>query len=315
MPVEEIIVSEYLSTIEAGQAVATAEIIQFPADVAATAALEGTTTTFTAANGVAAEVTQLAVVDATAGTATTAGVGLLGVEVGAAGLAIAGALGIVAGIGLYKLNPEFWTKCSNALIEAGQTIGGKVKAFINADTGQAGFSQETIEIYKNQFLNAGLFGSQSIIPNSQDSGTVTIISLGDAYKVLLDMFSRCVNVTHSISDTIIPDIKTWIEAHKNYPIMIYVTDLNSSQNSQITLTALLQYRINSSISLSSSANTGNTDVLRIMKNGNDNWYYYPNYRYDLLSYDYNYYSMYLTRLVGIKRYIQGNYENALKGSM
>ena len=107
MPVEETILSELLSTIEAGQAVSTAEIIQFPADVAAgTAALEGTTTTFTAANGVAAEVTQLAVVDATAGTATTAGVGLLGVEVGAAGLAIAAALGIAAGIGLYKLNPK-----------------------------------------------------------------------------------------------------------------------------------------------------------------------------------------------------------------
>ena len=251
MPVEETLVTEYLSTISAGQAVATAEVIQFPADVAATAALEGTATTFTASNGVAAEVIQLATVDATAGTATTAGVGLLGVEVGAAGLAIAGALGIAAGIGLYKLNPEFWTKCSNALIEAGQTIGGKVKTFINSDTGQAGFSQETIEIYKNQFLNAGLFGSQTIMP-SYATGSIRVNNVSNAYACYLDAVTYTGSVTYSIPDNYISQLKEWLNVRQNRVILIYINDPSISQVGTITFRALTQYSVGSTINLSTS---------------------------------------------------------------
>ena len=228
MPVEETLVTEYLSTISAGQAVATAEVIQFPADVAATAALEGTATTFTASNGVAAEVIQLATVDATAGTATTAGVGLLTVEVGAAGLAIAAALGIVAGIGLYKLNPEFWTDCSNSLIEAGQTIGGKVKAFINADTGQAGFSQETIEIYKDKFLEYGFFGSTVEIPTYQSSGNITVTSLADPYKVFLEGLSKVPHVTYSVSENAISQIREFLNTYSGLAVTFSFSDPVSS---------------------------------------------------------------------------------------
>lgn len=246
MPVEDTILAEYLSTIEAGQAVSTAEIIQFPADVTAgAAALEGTTTTFTAANGVAAEVIQLATVDATAGTATTAGVGLLGVEVGAAGLAIAAALGIVAGIGLYKLNPEFWTDCSNSLIEAGQTIGGKVKAFINADTGQAGFSQETIEIYKNKFLEYGFFGSVVEIPPYREYGSVTINSLPNAYNVFLEGLAKTENVTYSISDTAIAQLKQFLNTHSDLAITFRFMDPPSSYPGSIFVDAIDGYTVGS----------------------------------------------------------------------
>lgn len=272
MPVEETLVTEYLSTISAGQAVATAEVIQFPADVAATAALEGTATTFTASNGVAAEVIQLATVDATAGTATTAGVGLLGVEVGAAGLAIAAALGIAAGVGLYKLNPEFWTKCSNTLIEAGQTIGGKVKAFINADSGQAGFSQETIEIYKNLFLQEGLFGSQTIMP-SYGTGSVHVNNVGDAYKCMLEALSHTVNATYSIPDNILTTLKEWLNNHQNSIILLTIVDTAGADMGAIQFRALTQYRVGDTISLSTSGVRYSYDYIYL----NAPYTQYPNY--------------------------------------
>lgn len=274
MPVEETIVAEYLSTIEAGQAVATAEIIQFPADVAAgAAALEGTTTTFTAANGVAAEVTQLAVVDATTGTATTAGVGLLGVEVGAAGLAIAAALGIAAGIGLYKLNPEFWTDCSNALIEAGQTIGGKVKAFINADTGQAGFSQETIEIYKNKLLEYGFYGPVVEIPEYQSSGTVTVTSLADPYSVLLEGLSKTQNVTYSLSENAISQIHQFLNNHPDLAVTFLITDSPVRDTGTIEIYIFPNTGISSNVQLHPKADSR----VYFGNGGDDDSQHYPNF--------------------------------------
>lgn len=273
MPVEETILTEYLSTISAGQAVATAEVIQFPADVAATAALEGTATTFTASNGVAAEVIQLATVDATAGTATTAGVGLLGVEVGAAGLAVAAALGIVAGIGLYQLNPEFWTDCSNALIEAGQTIGGKVKAFINADTGQAGFSQETIEIYKNKFLEYGFFGSVAEIPPYNAQGTATITSLADAYSVLLEGLGKLQNVTYSFSENVLVQLKQFLNEHSDVAITFAIYDPEYRYSGLICADAISGATIGSNVQLHKYTESG-TYTYRIVLTENS---IYPNF--------------------------------------
>lgn len=277
MPVEDTILAELLSTIEAGQAVSTAEIIQFPADVATgAAALEGTTTTFTAANGVAAEVTQLAVVDATAGTATTAGVGLLGVEVGAAGLAIAAALGIAAGIGLYKLNPEFWTDCSNALIEAGQTIGGKVKAFINADTGQVGFSQETIEIYKNKLLEYGFYGPVVEIPEYQSSGTVTVTSLADPYSVLLEGLSKTQNVRYSLSENAISQIRQFLNTYPDLAVTFAIRDSPYNYEGTIMIAIFPNTAVSSNVVLHPFI-----DSLVYYGSGHDyNWRHYPNYVID-----------------------------------
>lgn len=152
MPVEEQLATIF-EVIEGGVET-TAEVIPFPADAGATA-LEGTNTAVQLGNGVATEVSQLTVVEG--GATTTAGVGLLAMDVGAVGLAIAPALGIIAGVGLYNLAPEFWTNVANRLTQAGQTVGGKVRAFLNGDTKQAGFSKETIEIFKEAFAEAGLF--------------------------------------------------------------------------------------------------------------------------------------------------------------
>ena len=152
MPVEEQLATIF-EVIEGGVET-TAEVIPFPADAGATA-LEGTTTAVQLGNGLATEVSQLTVVEG--GATTTAGVGLLAMDVGAVGLAIAPALGIIAGVGLYNLAPEFWTNVADKLTQAGQTVGGKVRAFLNGNTKQAGFSKETIEIFKEAFMEAGLF--------------------------------------------------------------------------------------------------------------------------------------------------------------
>lgn len=104
-------------------------------------------------NGVSNEV-GVAVETSTA-TATTTGLAYMAVDVSVAGAAIAPALGVLAGVGLYSLAPEFWTNVSNALMEAGQTIGGKVIAYWNGDN--VNFDMQTIEIYKNALLATGIF--------------------------------------------------------------------------------------------------------------------------------------------------------------
>lgn len=159
--------AQIFQVIEGGAQVAADNIVQFPVDAAGAAAEtalagEGTTTVAQLGNGAAAEVSQLTVIEGGASTATTSGLGILAMDVGAVGAAIAPALGIVAGIGLYNLAPEFWTNVSNSLVAAGQTVGGKVRTFLNGDTKQLGLSQDTIEIFKNAFLEAGLFETPDI---------------------------------------------------------------------------------------------------------------------------------------------------------
>lgn len=93
------------------------------------------------------------------GTATTTGMALLTMDIGVAGAAIAPCLGILAGVGLYSLAPEFWTNVSNALFEAGKTVGGKVIAFFNGDN--LFYDEETIEIFKNALVDTGIFNVES----------------------------------------------------------------------------------------------------------------------------------------------------------
>lgn len=154
--------SEIFQVLEGGANTGSAQIIQFPVDAAGAAAEtalsgEGISTTVTLGNGVATEVSQFTVLEG--GANTTTGLGLLSMDVGAAGAAIAPALGVLAGVGLYNLAPDFWTGVADALTEAGQTVGGQVRAFINGDNGQVGFSETTIEIIKNALLDVDMFKS------------------------------------------------------------------------------------------------------------------------------------------------------------
>lgn len=124
-----------------------------------------------AANGSAAEVAEVVSVGEGATVGTTAGAGILAVDVGVAGAAIAPALGIAAGFGLYNLAPEFWNNVSEQLVNAGQTVKGKVQALLMPD-GSTAFSKETIEIFKNALLQAGAFSSHYSPQTTSDAVTV-----------------------------------------------------------------------------------------------------------------------------------------------
>jgi len=196
MPVEEQLATIF-KVLEGGGEVPAGEIIQFPADVAgAGSALEGTTTTVELGNGIATEISQLTATEA--GATTTAGVGLLALDVGVAGAAIAPALGILAGVGLYSLAPEFWTNVSNKLLEAGQTINGKVRAFINGNTKQMGLSKETINIFKDAFIAAGLYTGGAVQPNPENynTGTIPYTNVSMNLSELINQFVKLTGITN-----------------------------------------------------------------------------------------------------------------------
>lgn len=124
-------------------------------------------------NGTAQEVGVAVQTGATGATAT--GLAFLTVDIGVVGAAIAPALGVLAGVGLYNMAPEFWTTVSNALVNAGQTIGGKVIAYWNGDN--VYFSEETVEIFKNALLQYNYFATPPdvVLPTSDaPSGTYTL---------------------------------------------------------------------------------------------------------------------------------------------
>lgn len=243
MPVEEQLATIF-EVIEGG-ASTTAEVIQFPTDVAgAGATLEGTTTEVMLGNGVATEVSQLTVLEG--GATETAGVGLLAMDVGTVGMAIAPALGIIAGVGLYNLAPEFWTNVSNQLVQAGQTVGGKVRAFLNGDTKQAGFSKETIEIYKQAFIDAGLFEQNIDYPEQEQlsSTSLTLTSNGGLTpQELLEVgISKIAfQVTYNSNYTnILTNLTNWANTRTGHVFSIIVdyvldTTFNGYNRSAITI--------------------------------------------------------------------------------
>ena len=172
MPAEQL--AQLFEVLEGGGGV-TGEIIQFPVDAAGAGAEtslagEGVSTLVQMGNGATTEVSQLTVGEGAA--ATASGVGLLAMDVGTAGLAIAPALGIALGVGLYNLAPEFWTNVSNKLVAAGQTVAGKVRAFLDGDTKQAYLSQETIEIFKESFIEEGIFDSVGTADSTEISSNI-----------------------------------------------------------------------------------------------------------------------------------------------
>ena len=173
MPVQEQL-NIIFQLLQAGRSIPIEEVIEIAPDVAGTGLVtQGTSEVAVLGNGTATEVTSL-VVDSTATEVSTAGVGLLALDVGVAGAAIAPALGILAGVGLYNLAPEFWTNVSNDLLEAGQTIGGKVRAFLNPVTKQLGLAKETIEIFKMHFIQAGIFEEDIDFPEIKSAVSISI---------------------------------------------------------------------------------------------------------------------------------------------
>lgn len=141
------------AAIQAGETVVEGNVVKIIADNGAEIG-NGVYKVIQGGNGVATEA--YAATGAVAGgAATTSGVAFLAVDVGLAGAAIAPALGILAGIGLYNLAPEFWDGVAEVLMQAGETIGGKVVAYFDGDN--IYFDETTIESFKNAFIATGIF--------------------------------------------------------------------------------------------------------------------------------------------------------------
>lgn len=107
--------------------------------------------------------------------AGSTGAGLLATSIPIAGAAIAPVLGIGAGYALYNIAPTFWDSVANRLMDAGQLINGKVKAIFGTDK-KTSFSKETIEIFKDAFLDAGFFNQDIYFPDISEDITFTYSS-------------------------------------------------------------------------------------------------------------------------------------------
>lgn len=179
--------SAYLrAIIQAGQVVEQANVVEIVNDTGLVVG-HATYEVVQSSNGVAQEVAVATTAGGTGVAAYTTGLAYMTVDVSVVGAALAPAFGVLAGVGLYNLAPEFWTNVSNALINAGQTIGGKVIAYWNGDN--IHFSEETLEIFKTAFLNAQLY-YQYDIPDYSDEGTSVITGRMSATELLAYVLSH-----------------------------------------------------------------------------------------------------------------------------
>lgn len=169
------VLNTVFDVIEGGKAVEAANVAEVIADNGAKI-FDITTSEAFAANGSAAAVGSTVSIAEGATAGTTAGAGTLAMTVGDAVAAVAPALGVAtlgvaAGIGLYNLAPEFWTSLSNDLVDAGQTVGGKVMGLIMPD-GTTALSGDTINTIKDALLEAGAFVNKTEYTMSSTEGLI-----------------------------------------------------------------------------------------------------------------------------------------------
>lgn len=158
MALPQEIAQEIFTVIEGGNPVGTpADIIQFPSDNGANT-WSVVKKFFKGDNGTGLYY-WVAVFEGAIGEVTyalSAGASMLTMEVGILGVGLAPALGITTGYVLYNIAPSFWDSVSEKLVNAGLTIGGKVVGFFNNE-GVMNFPPEVIEIYKQAFMELGVY--------------------------------------------------------------------------------------------------------------------------------------------------------------
>lgn len=186
----------------------------------------GTEVTGMLSNGTAATCTALTT---GSGVSTTTGVGLLATEVGAAGYAIAPALGILAGVGLYSLAPDFWEGVNHALRDAGKTIGGKVIAYIDGN-GVTHYDEEVLNIYKQKFIEAGIYDrTVTFPPNEPWTGTIVAQSYITPMETWERLNEKIVYRTIVWKDTTEEvAFYAWLASHPDTIALVYWQDYNSS---------------------------------------------------------------------------------------
>lgn len=175
MSLPQEVTQEIFQVIEGGSTLGTpAEIIQFPSDNGQNV-YNVVQKTFQGNNGtgfnywvVAFETLIGEVTMAVSGGAAILAMPLAGPTGAVVG--IAAALGLTTGYVLYELAPGFWDDVAEDLMNAGETIGGKLITMLDKN-GVMTFSPEAIEIIKNRLINYGAFDRRvdSISPEEQST--------------------------------------------------------------------------------------------------------------------------------------------------
>lgn len=226
--------SAYLrAIIQAGQVVEQTNIVEIVNDTGMVVG-HATYEVVQSSNGVAQEVAVATTAGGTGVAAYTTGLAYMAADVSVVGAALAPALGVLAGTGLYNLAPRFWEDLAYNLQLAGKTIGGKVIAYWNGDN--IHFDEETIEIFKTAFLNAQLFPTYEI-PEYKNTGSSIITGRTSPTELLACALS---NNARSIDiDAVRGQIATFIDEYytpdKICLISIYSGNETFSGTSPLTI--------------------------------------------------------------------------------
>ena len=258
------VLEDIFTVIEGGKDLGeAAKIIQFPSDNGQKV-YEAVEMTQQGSNGTGLNYWAAAIVSGAgaAARALSSGAIMLGVEVGVAGAAIAPALGLLTGYVLYNLSPEFWDGVANALIDAGETVKGKVVAYMNED-GVITFSEDTIEIFKNKFLEAGLFDRDISVPSYQDTGTVQIESLVELKDSAPYSLSFIPNFKGFTSQYTEDEYNNFINSYNSESPIVYSIPIFSDSWSDAIQTEISIYLYNFGDSINLDGITQSTRTARI----------------------------------------------------
>lgn len=171
-------------------------------------------------NGVASDV-GVGVQSGASGAIAT-GLSYLFLDVGVVGAAVAPALGVLAGVGLYNIKPEIWNKIADDLTEAAETVGGKVITYW--DGANLYLSKKTIEIIKNALLKAGIFNVGKC-----EVDDTSVLHYPDAYTQPIELtdtifyLNQSGNISHSTyggEDVYIIVTQLSTEPGRSFPIII-----------------------------------------------------------------------------------------------
>lgn len=228
------------TTIQAGQEVVEGNVVKIIADNG-TELGNAVMNTVAGGNGVASNVYSMTG-EVVGGTATTTGVCFMSVSLPTACAALAPVLGIVAGVGLYNLAPNFFDTVGNALYNAGETIGGKVIAYFDGDN--IYFDENTIETFKNTLLELGVYDNANKInldnlPFDLEEPVVALTTSVGGFKHINDPSPAYSNV---LCDYAVYGVHTSTGLPGNYYYWggrVYATDINTlnSINFKTTLFA------------------------------------------------------------------------------
>lgn len=228
MSLPQEVTQEIFQVIEGGSSIGTpAQIIQFPSDNGQNV-YNVVQKTYQGTNGTAFNYFVVAVESIVSGAAAavSAGAAILTLPLaGPAGaiVGIAAALGLTTGYVLYEISPEFWNDVAEDLINAGETIGGKLVAMMD-DRGVMTYSPEAIEIIKNKFLEYGAFNVEYICQPSQSDIDLIPTSFTDYMPMPIILGGKCVS---SIDGTVI----TGGYEYRNNTSPVYDAYMNSYPSS------------------------------------------------------------------------------------